>query len=69
MTQNGLTEESIIYEGQELLIVPASQAAQETPQGTQTPEEAAPSATPSPTFTPTQQPTRTQQAPTPKRTP
>jgi LysM repeat protein len=69
MAQNNLTEESIIYEGQELLIVPANQETQETPEGTGTPEGAAPTAAPSPTFTPTQRPTSTQQAPTDTRTP
>lgn len=69
MAQNGLTEESIIYEGQELLISPANQEAQETPEGTGTPEEAAPTATPAATVTPTQQPTMTQPAPSPSPTP
>ena len=69
MAQNGLTEESIIYEGQELLIVPANQEIQETPEVTGTPEEKAPTATPSPTFTPTLRPTMAQQATTPTRTP
>jgi len=69
MAQNELTEESIIYEGQELLIFPANQQTQETEEEPVTPEESAPSATPSLTFTPTQLPSLTQQAPTPTRTP
>lgn len=70
MTQNSLTEESIIYEGQELLIVPASQEIQETPEITGTPEEEAeaPIATPSPTLAPTQQPSPTAQLPIPTPT-
>jgi uncharacterized protein YkwD len=69
MAQNNLTEDSIIYEGQELLILPASQEAQETAEEPGTPEEAAPSATPFPTVTPTQQPTMTWQASTPTAAP
>jgi LysM repeat protein len=65
MAQNSLTEESIIYEGQELLIVPANQEIQETPEVTGTPELEASTATPSPTFTPTQLPSPTAQLPTP----
>jgi uncharacterized protein YkwD/LysM repeat protein len=62
---NNLTEDSIIYVGQELLIIPASQEVQE-----ETPEEIdeaatanTPSATPSPTTTPTPEPIFTDQAP------
>lgn len=69
MAQNGLTEESIIYEGQELLILPASREVQETPEGPGTPDAEAPTATLSPTLTPTLRPTMTQHAPTPTSTP
>ena len=65
MVQNNLTEESIIYEGQELLIVPANREIQETPEVTGTPEGERSTATPSPTSTATQQPSPTAQLPTP----
>ena len=68
MTQNNLTEESIIYEGQELLIVPANREIQETPEITGTPESDSEgtTATPAPTSTPTQHPPPTAQLPTPR---
>ena len=69
LAQNGLTEESIIYEGQELIIIPPNQEVLETPESTGVPEEAAlPSATPPPSATPTRQPTPTAPPPTPTPT-
>lgn len=64
MALNDLTEESIIYEGQELLIVPANQEVEETPEDA-APEAETPTSTPTPTLTATLKPIPTMQAATP----
>ena len=68
LAQNGLTEESIIYEGQQLIIIPANQDILETPEGTGTPEGTTPTATLAPSATATLQPSPTTQPPSPTPT-
>lgn len=66
---NGLTEESIIYEGQQLIIIPASQEIQTTTEELGVSQITMPTSTPFPTFTPTQKPSPTAQRPTPTEKP
>lgn len=62
LTLNGLTEDSIIYPNEQLLI---RQGAGETPTPTENPEEATPTATPTRETTPTLEATPFQETPTP----
>ncbi len=68
LSQNALTEESIIYEDQELIIIPPNQETEETPAQTGTPSTQTPTATLSPTNTPTLRPSPTAQPATPTPT-
>lgn len=71
LTMNSLTEEDVIYEGQQLLIVPASSEVEETPETIGTPQipTATPSLAPSATQTPTFEPSPSLVNPTETTTP
>jgi len=62
LTLNGLTEDSVIYPDEQLVIF---QGTGETPTPTLTPEEATPTATPTREVTPTEKPAQAEVTPTP----